>query len=151
MSTNALFTPEQQDKLMKAMREMMNSKLLDPSNPPTTKERIDSYINRQGDPLKHYKPDAFNISKPEVWYGMIWEQYVSYLAIHDRPSNKKGTRRHDTTKKRSRPAKQLAKYLGRTPTAADLKDAFPTITGLLDDKICRIIDKDLKNITQLTT
>jgi len=149
MSTTAktLLTEEQRGKVQKTVKEIMDSRLLDPSNPPTSKERFQSYGRGRGDILEYYKPNAFDVSRPEVVYGMVWEQYLSYLSIHGLPSNKKGTRHFDTTKKRSVTAKQLANYLERTPTAADLKAAFPTITQL-DDKLCKAVNRDLENLTQ---
>jgi hypothetical protein len=146
-NTDTVFTPDQLDKLMKTVQEMMNSKFLDPSNPPTRKEQIDSLIKGRGESLKHYKPDAFDVSKPEVMYREVWQLYLSSAGIHDRPSNKKGTRRFNTTKRRSSAAQKLAKYLGGTPTAADLKAAFPTLTQL-DDDLCKAIDMDLENLTR---
>jgi hypothetical protein len=142
-----LLTPKQGDKLAKATIEMINSRALDPSNPPSLKDTIDSYASGRSELLAHYKSGAFDVSKPDVLYGMIWQDYVSYLAMHGQPSNKKGTRFLDTTTKRIGPAKQLAEHLSRTPTAVDLKAAFPTLTQL-DDGICKAIDKDLKNLTK---
>lgn len=139
------FTSEQRDKLMRTMQEMMNSKFIDPSNPPTTRERIQSYIEGRGEILKHYKPDAFDYTNPEVWNREMWEQYVVHAAIDGRSSNKKGTRNFNTAKKRTSPAKQLAKYLGRIPTSDDLKAAFPTLTQL-DDGLCKAIDRDLESL-----
>lgn len=140
------FTQEQQDKLLKTMQEMMRSRFVDPSNPPTPREQLRSLINRRGGEMPDfYKPDAFDYSKPEVLYRERWEQYVSYAALHDHPTSKRGTKRTDTTKKRVAPAKHLAKYLGRTPTSADLKAAFPSLTQL-DDGLCKAIDRDLESL-----
>jgi hypothetical protein len=144
-SVDTIFTLEQQDALMRIMQEMMHSRFVDPSNPPTPREQIKSFIDGPGKLPDFYKPDAFDYTKPEVWNREIWEQYVVHAAIHGRPSNKKGTRHFDTTKKRIPPAKQLAKYLGRIPTSADLKAAFPTLTQL-DDELCKAIDRDLERL-----
>jgi hypothetical protein len=146
-NTETLFTPEQQDKLMDTVKEIMQSKFVDPSNPPTPEQRRKAMVEGRGKIPDYYKPGSFDLSNPEVWFREVWQSYMTYLSIHDRPSNKKGTRRFNTTKKRSVPAKNLAKYLGRTPTTADLKAAYPSLTKL-DDDICIVIDRDLESLVR---
>ncbi|HEY0173582.1 MAG TPA: hypothetical protein VGB98_21400 [Pyrinomonadaceae bacterium] len=138
---DVLFTPEQQSKLLKTMQEIGSTKFADPSNPPTLQDAVKG----RGEILKRYKPDAFNFLDPEVMYREHWEQYISYAALHEQSTSKRGTKRGDTTKRRGRAAKQLAKYLGRTPTTADLATTFPSLTQL-DEKTCRIIDRDLERL-----
>ena len=145
MNTKAdtLITPEQEDKLINTWKEIMNSKYVDPSNPPTAQEMIKSYLKGRGETQKHYKPGTYDFSNPETMYKEYWEQYVSFLALHHKLINTKGTERRE--KARKSVAKKLAKYLRRTPTATDLKSAFPSLTEL-DDEICQVIDKDLASL-----
>jgi hypothetical protein len=138
------FTPEQRDKLMKTSQEILHSKFVDPANPPSREEKIKGFTKGRGIP-EYYKPGAFDVSKPEVRFGGMWQSYITHAAIHDRPSNKKGTKHFNTTKERSAAAKELANYLRRTPTSADLKEAFPTLTQL-DDELCEAIDRDLESL-----
>lgn len=150
MSTdaNTLFTPEQQKKVLKTMLEISRSDYVDPSNPPSMREIIQSSQKGWAETKKLYKPGAYDLSNPEVVYKMYWHNYVSQLMLHDTPTSKRGTKRRDTTKKRSQEVKHLVKYLQHTPTCADLKAAFPNLTQL-DADLCQIIDKDLEGLTAL--
>lgn len=84
----------------------------------------------------------FSNPNPEVLKKYSWDHYLSYLVIHGQFSNKKGTKRFDTTKERKKSVQALEKILGHAPNSSDLKSSFPTLTQL-DDEICQIIDEDL--------
>lgn len=145
-NTEPLFTSEQEGKIVKAITEIYNSKFVDPNNPPPRRELMESLIKGSGEWEKHYKPGAYDHSNPEVMYREYWHDYLSQALIHGQMKTKSGKSRYDTTKERSRAAKQVAKHLGRTPTCADLKAAFPNVTQL-DEELCQVMDRDLNNLS----
>jgi hypothetical protein len=143
MNADTLLRPEQQDELIIIWRNIMNSKYVDPSNPPTMQEYIKCYQKGRGETSKLYKPGTYDFTNPETLYKEHWEQYISFIALHDKLINIKGAKRRN--KDRRSIVKQLAKYLRRTPTSADLKAAFPFLTELNKD-ISEVIDKDLSSL-----
>jgi hypothetical protein len=150
MQTNnkRLFSPEQQDKLIPLVLAIMNSKFLDPANPPTGLDIINNLRKRPADRVEYYKPGASDFADPEVWIRELWQQYVEQATLHERPMNKTGTRLNNTDSKRRHALKQLAKYLGHPPTASDLKVAFPNVKEL-DRSLTNVLDRDMKRLLQV--
>lgn len=141
----SVFTQEQQELLVETIREIYRSNFKDPSNPPTPQEIYSNYRNPKL--RNYYKPEAFDYSNPQTLYGSYWEEYIKWAALHNTPKNQAGTKRRDTSRERRKRAKELRKTLGRTPTADDLKTAFPSLTKI-DKELADAIDRDLQSLLE---
>jgi hypothetical protein len=150
INTEPLFKSEQQSNLVKTVTEIINSRFVDPTNPPSGRELMESLAKSGSGWEKYYKPGVSDYSNPEVMYREYWHGYITQALLHGQIKSKRGKNRYDTTKERSNAAKRLAKHLGRTPTCADLKTAFQNLTQL-NDELCRDIDKELKKSCSLTS
>jgi hypothetical protein len=140
------FFPEKQQKLLvETIQEIYRSNFKDPSNPPTPQEIYSNY--RKPKLRDYYKPEAFDYSNPQTLYGSYWEEYIEWAALHNTPKNQAGTKRRDTSRERRKPAKELRKILGRTPTANDLRTAFPSLTKI-DGELADAIDRDLQSLLE---
>jgi hypothetical protein len=146
-NTKKVFSPQQQDKLIPLVLAIMNSKFLDPSNPPSTHDIVSNLSKKPADRVDFYKPGSNDLADPEVWSRELWLQYVEYAALHERPMNKAGTRVSNTDTKRRQALRRLASFPGHPPTASDLKAAFPNVKEL-DGNMAKVLDRDMKALLQ---
>jgi hypothetical protein len=139
-----LFMPEQNELLIELMQLVTNFKYKDPSNPPTLHEVLGNRISKTNNLRERIKPEFVDVVSPMSLYVHYWQSYLVYAGMHGRASNKKGTKHHDTSKKRLSDLKKLAKSLGHQPTGKDLKEFFQLPPKF--DEICEVIDRDIKKI-----
>ena len=130
---------EQDKALVKFLREIGNSRLIDPDNPPTPYE---AYTARSRG-VEYFKPEAHDFLNPTTQARDQWEYYlvnIGYEAATERETSRKAV---DTTRKRLKAVKKLNKILGHWPTTTDLETIFSDLPKL-DSGILELVDRDLE-------
>ena len=141
-----LFKAEQSSLIAELKKIVINFKYKNPLNPFSAKDMFKSYGKGNEGLKAHYKPEFADLLSPTSLYLDFWNYYLTSLFVHGKASNKKGNKKLNTTSKRRTEIKRLKAVLGYKPSSRDLIKAF----GLSEkfDEICRVIDEDIKKITQ---